>query len=295
MQGPCERLWHRIECFTVSNRGRGCHGSLQSIHIPKSAFRNSLLLAVHYLPQFIDQSDLAGSVVVVVDQLRASSTICHALAAGAKGVVPLVEVDETFARAGNYARSEIVIGGERGGLPIEGFDLGNSPTEYTPDRVFGMTVLFTTTNGARALAHAHLAQCVLVCATVNRAAIVAELVVAERVDILCAGTGGTVTREDILAAGAIVDSLCTQSQSEIGTNEWADAARREWQELIAAAKALGRNVSEQLARELRETTGGKNLLAIGHDFDLEVCAQLDALEIVPELTRSTGVIAPRET
>ena len=273
----------------------GGDATAHSIRNPNSAIRNPLHLAVHYLPQFVAQSDLAGSVVVVVDQLRASSTICHALAAGAKCVVPLVEVDETFARARDYPRSEIVLGGERSGRQIEGFDLGNSPTEYTPDRVFGLTVLFTTTNGARALAYPHLAQRVLVGATVNRAAVVAELGDVKRVDILCAGTGGTVTREDILAAGAIVDGLASQSGRELQTDAWAEAARREWLELVAAARALGRDVSDQLARELRDTTGGKNLLAIGHDFDLEVCAQLDALEIVPELNLTTGVIALRET
>jgi len=254
-----------------------------------------LHLAVHNLPQFVAPSELAGSVVVVVDQLRASSTICQALAAGAKCVVSLVEVDETFDRARSYPRSEIVLGGERGGLRIEGFDLGNSPTEYTPDRVSGLKVLFTTTNGARALAHAHLAQRVLVGATVNRAAIVAELVDVPQVDILCAGTEDTVTREDILAAGAIVDGLLAKTHHKCQTNEGADAARLQWQELVAAARAFGRSVSDHLALELRDTPGGKNLLGIGHDFDLEVCAQLDALDVVPELDLSTGAISLRQT
>ena len=247
-------------------------------------------LSVHYLPQFVEESELADSAVVVIDLLRASSTICHALSAGAKGVVPFVEVDEVRKHAGGYMQSAVVLGGERKGHRIEGFDLGNSPTEYTPEKVFGKTVLFTTTNGARAVAHARLAKRVVIGATANRRAIVAALADEPAIDILCAGTNGTVTREDILAAGAILDQLLPMPGCQWETNEWVDSARGEWQELVSIAGAIGRSVSEQLAMELRETTGGKNLLAIGHDFDLEVCAQIDTLDLVPELDSETGTI-----
>ena len=250
---------------------------------------------MHYLPQFVDASELAESVVVMVDQLRASSTICHAFSAGAKCVVPFVQVEDVFTHAQRLEPGEALFGGERGGRRIEGFHLGNSPTEYTPEKVFGQTVLFTTTNGARALDHARLAQRVLVGATVNRQAIVAELSTAKRIDILCAGTNGAVTREDILAAGAIADRLLQRFEDECDTNEWADAARREWQELLNTAHAMGRSPSAQFARELCDTPGGKNLLAIGHDFDLDICAQLDTLAIVPELDLFTGIIRSRQT
>lgn len=247
-------------------------------------------LSVHYLPQFVDESELADSVVVIIDLLRASSTICHALSAGAKSVMPMVEVDAVLEKAGGFMQSALVLGGERGGRRIEGFDLGNSPTEYTPEKVFGKTILFTTTNGARAVAHARLARRVLIGATANRRAIVGTLVDEPAIDILCAGTGGSVTREDILAAGAIVDGLLPMPGSEWETNHWVDAARGEWQELLSTAGVLGRSVSEQLTEELRETPGGKNLLAIGHDFDLETCSQVDTLDIVPELDSETGML-----
>lgn len=243
-------------------------------------------LRVHYLPQFVDETALVGSTVIVVDLLRASTTICQALAAGAKCIVPCVAVGETFTKAGEFARSQIVMGGERGGQRIEGFDLGNSPMDYTTDQVFGQTVLFTTTNGTRALAHAHLAERTLVGAAINRRAIVEAVATAERVEILCAGTGGKVTREDILAAGAIASQLDATTG-----NEFSDAARREWQELLTTAHALKRSASEQFALELRDTFGGKNLLALGYDDDLEFCAQLDALNVVPELDRTTGWIS----
>ena len=242
-------------------------------------------LAVHYLPQFVAEAELAGSTVIVIDLLRASTTICQALAAGAKCVVPSIEVDATIANAAEWERGDIVLGGERGGQRIDGFDLGNSPDEYTADQVFGRTVLFTTTNGTKALAHARLAKRVLIGATVNRQAVVDAVAHDAQVDILCAGTGGKVTREDILAAGAIA----TQLPPRI-TNEWCDAACREWSELLTTAHALQRSPSQQLANELRDTLGGKNLLSLGYDNDLTWCAQLDQLEVVPELDPATGQI-----
>ncbi|QDT01018.1 2-phosphosulfolactate phosphatase [Adhaeretor mobilis] len=245
-------------------------------------------LNIHYLPQFVAEEDLAGSTVVMVDLLRASTTICTALANGAMAVRPFVEVDATAQAAAEYEREKIVLGGERGGEPIEGFDLGNSPLEYTADVVFGQTILFTTTNGTRALGHAHLASRVLVGAAVNRQAVVERLRDEGEINILCAGTGGVVTREDILAAGAIAEPLL--SKGDWSPNEWAEAAVREWQELVTTARALGRSESEQFAEELKTTPGGRNLLGIGRDEDLPVCAQLDVLDLVPELNRENGLI-----
>jgi 2-phosphosulfolactate phosphatase len=241
------------------------------------------------LPQFVADHELAGSTVVVVDLLRASSTICHALAAGAIEILPFVEVAETAQAAAEYDRAHILLGGERGGERIDGFDLGNSPSEYTPEIVFGRRILFSTTNGTRALRHAHLAGRVLVGAIVNLSSVVESLGDAEKVDILCAGTGGHVTREDVLAAGAIVHMLQAGS-STWQTNESAKRARAEWEELCVAAHTEGRSTSEQLARELRHTQGGKNLIGIGHDDDLVVCAQIDALTVVPELDLDRGRI-----
>jgi 2-phosphosulfolactate phosphatase len=247
-------------------------------------------LAVHYLPQLVAQSELASSTVIVVDLLRASTTICQALAAGAQSVHPSVQIDASWAQLAAHldqggTRDQLLLGGERGGERIDGFDLGNSPREYTSSEVWGKRLLFTTTNGTRALAHAHLAERVLVGATINRQAVADAVADAPRVDILCAGTGGQVTREDLLAAGAIASALASTT-----TNRWCDAVRGEWQELHTTARALGRSPSEQFALELCDTLGGKNLLALGFQDDLEFCAQLDTLQVVPEFHPTSGRI-----
>ena len=245
-------------------------------------------LHVHYLPQFVGEHELADAAVVIIDQLRASTTICHALAVGASEVVPYVEVDAVLRAADSQFRNEVVLGGERGGQVIAGFDLGNSPSEYTPDLVFGKRILFTTTNGTRAIDHARLASRVVMGAAVNVDALAHAVGKEPAVHLLCAGTGGIVSRDDLLAAGAIADRLTSFRDYEM--NEAATSVVGEWHELVNAAAALGRSVSEQLALELRDTPGGKNLIAIGHDDDLVVAAQIDAKPVVPELDRQHGCL-----
>ena len=249
-------------------------------------------LRIHYLPQFVSEAELAGRTVVVVDLLRASTTICHALAAGAECVVPFVEVDATRRAAAGLDRSRTLLGGERGGELIEGFDLSNSPAEYTPDAAFGKRVLFTTTNGTRALEHARLASRVIVGAAVNRHAVCEAVAGDAEVDILCAGTGGVVGRDDVLAAGAIAQLLLHEfpTQPPRSTNEWADKALREWAELVTAARASGRSEAEQFADELTRTKHGRTLLDLDLGDDLPRCANLDSLTVVPVQDRRTGEI-----
>src|SRR4051812_11326826 len=114
-------------------------------------------LNVYNLPQEADGRELSGSVVVVIDVLRATSTICQALASGAREVVPFVEIGDAIAAANRAGRKNVILGGERRGILIDGFDLGNSPSEYTPIVIQGRPVFITTTNGTRALQHARLA------------------------------------------------------------------------------------------------------------------------------------------
>ena len=240
-------------------------------------------LNVHYLPRFVAAKELAGSAVVVIDLLRASSTICHALAAGAREVVPFLEVEDAIAAWAKGNRADIVLGGERGGTRIDGFDLGNSPSEYTPATVRGRRVFITTTNGTRALHHARFARRVLVGAFLNLSAVVRSIKDEASVEILCAGTDGEVTREDTLVAGAMVHQLCHLPSANWHLNDSAAMVGADWSLILAKAELGSRTVNEQLALELRDTPGGRNLLGIGLDQDLVDCAQVDRLSIVPEL------------
>lgn len=235
-------------------------------------------LRVFNLPRQVAPEELADSTVVVIDLLRASSTICQALAAGAREVVPFLEVEEAVAAAA-ADRANVVLGGERGGRRIEGFDLGNSPSEYTSESVGGRRVFITTTNGTRALHHARQAKQILVGAFVNLSAVARSLLDAPQVDILCAGTEGEESLEDILAAGAIVEQLVASDRAKWRLSDAAETALATWQ-------ARG----NKLAVELRFTPGGVNLLAIGMDRDLVDCARVDSLPVVPEYDPIAGRI-----
>src|SRR5437764_4244443 len=164
---------------------------------------------VHLLPELIPPGRLAGGVAVVIDVLRATTTMIYALAAGCTCVRPCAEVEEARELAGGMRAGRVLLGGERGGKPLPGFDLGNSPREYTGKLCKGCTLVLTTTNGTRALLRAAEAARTLLAGFVNYSAVCEQLRQETRpIHIICAGTEGDVTLEDTLLAGALVDYLC---------------------------------------------------------------------------------------
>ncbi|MBL9081441.1 MAG: 2-phosphosulfolactate phosphatase [Planctomycetales bacterium] len=240
-----------------------------------------LELRVHLLPALVDPADMAGRTVIVVDVLRATTTICHALAAGAECVVPCLEIDEARATAAKLG-ADARLGGERLGRRIEGFHFGNSPSEYTRESVAGRTVVFTTTNGTRAMRRAAQAGEVLMGAFVNLSAVVAAAAECERADVLCAGTGGVITAEDALFAGAVVDRLGLPAA---GLNDQALLARDAWRTFAHSGRPL--------AAALRECQGGRNLIAEGFDADIDTAAEIDARNVLPRLDLPSGRITLR--
>ncbi len=228
---------------------------------------------VHLLPQLVPAGALAGAVAVVIDVLRATTTIVHALAAGCRAVVPCAEIEEAQAAAGEMRVGRVLLGGERGGSPLPGFDLGNSPHEYTAGICRGNTLVLTTTNGTRALLRAAAADRVLVAAFVNYSAVCEQLRQDARpVHIVCAGTAGAVSLEDTLLAGAFVDCLC-----QVGEVRLNDAARLAWDGF--------ENHRELLLGALQLGAGGANLQRLGYDEDIRAAAQVDRFALVPELRR----------
>jgi 2-phosphosulfolactate phosphatase len=229
---------------------------------------------IHLLPSLVTESELAGKSVVVIDVLRATTTIVHALAAGADEVLACLEIDEALALAANLGREQVVLGGERGGLPIDGFDLGNSPTEYRRETVGGRTVVFTTTNGTRAMKYCHEASEVLLGAFCNLSAVCAVLRNVEAVHLLCAGTKGLVTREDVLLAGAIADRLADGADE---LNDEAAIAIELWRSVVSQLKSVS------LSAQLRDTAGGRNLARTNQVGDIDTAAEIDRFDLVPQL------------
>jgi 2-phosphosulfolactate phosphatase len=236
-------------------------------------------LHVHLLPDLIADGELAGKTAVVIDCLRATSTIATALAAGAREVIPCLEVDEARKRAAEFPHGSVVLGGERDGIRIEGFDFGNSPSEYTPETVGGRTIVFTTTNGTRAMMRCRDSRRIVIAALVNRRAVVELLKDETEIHIVCAGTRGKITREDALTAGAIASPL-TKSGSDWQWNDEATLAIDTWQ----AAQCQG------LIAALHASQGGRNLVKEGFKNDITLCAKLDTIELAPQLDVSTWTI-----
>lgn len=236
-------------------------------------------ISAYLLPSLVTPEQLAGRTVVVIDVLRAGTTITHALASGAARVIPCLEVADALRVARGYAgNARVLLGGERGGLPIDGFDLGNSPAEYTGDKVAGATVVFSTTNGTRAMLNCRMAQRVLIGAFVNFSALCQILATEPHVDLLCAGTNQEITREDVLLAGALADECRRSAGGDVRLNDQAEIAADAW---LAAAPQLGSQAT--LAARLAASCGGRNLLDIGQHHDIEIAATIDRLEKVPEL------------
>ena len=163
------------------------------------------------------QRDISQTVCVVFDVLRATSTMVTALANGAREIIPVCEIAEAVAL--RQARPDLLLAGERDGVRIlraqtgsVDFDLGNSPREFTRERVAGRSIAMTTTNGTRALQACRGAQRVLVGSFLNLGA-VAEWLARERPEsllIVCSGTHEEAAYEDVLGAGALCDAVWSQ-------------------------------------------------------------------------------------
>jgi 2-phosphosulfolactate phosphatase len=249
-------------------------------------------LKAHFLPALTTPDELAGTTVVVIDVLRATTVIPHALAAGAHEVIPCLEVADAMQAAAKLPQGRAVLGGERGGLKIEGFDLGNSPDEFTPKSVGGKTLVFTTTNGTRAMMHCRQARRVLLGSFVNGSAIVDALAAEDDVRLLCAGTRGEVTREDVLFAGFVAEALFRRIADRapaVEVNDQLLIARDCWQALLAAQ--VGNDLGRSLASTLRATQGGRNLKKLGLEHDIDLAAKIDRFALAPQLDLHTWRIA----
>ncbi len=232
------------------------------------------------LPELIQPSELRG-VAVVIDQLRASTTMCAALCAGANGIRTFETIDGAREHARhNQSEGPWVFGGERGGVGIPGFDLDNSPRAYSADRVAGRNILFTTTNGTRAIracAESRPRVDVLVgcLGNVSELAGVIGPPKDEPVALVCAGTHGRVSQEDVLAAGAIADRLMSVGWAAGEDDDSTRIAIKAWRQASAGPGGV--------EGALLESLGGRNLRALGLSADVAYCARLDAVPAVPRL------------
>ena len=226
-----------------------------------------------FTPGQTDELALRHRAVVVIDVLRASTTIITALANGAREIIPVATVESAVKISGNLFGDVILLGGERNGKMIEGFNLGNSPTEYTAERVKNKAIIFSTTNGSQALVRARYARELFVCGFVNMGAVADALCRGARdFTIVCAGNNGMLSMEDSVCAGMLIARVSAAAES---APELADGA--------LAARTLYRAFGRGILKMIRTSDHGRHLQDIGFGEDLKICGGVDTLSILPQL------------
>ena len=221
-----------------------------------------------------DDLQLRDKNIVVLDVLRASSTITVALNNGAREVIPVASIESAVKISGSLFGEVTLRGGERNGKMIEGFNLGNSPLEYSESAVKGKSIIYCTTNGSVALAKSRYARALIVGSFLNLTTVV-EFVKEENKDFLfiCAGrinTIGYFSLEDAVCAGMMIQKLMKYESLELTLSDSAKAAH-------ALYKTFGRSILKML----KTSEHGKFLTEIGFADDLKICAAVDSVPVLP--------------
>ena len=228
----------------------------------------------------VDPALLAEATVVVIDVVRATTTMVEALANGARAIYPTASTEEAVKLLASLGRDDTLLCGERKGVKVEGFDLGNSPAEFARTVVEGKRIVMCTTNGTVALAGVQEADRVFACAFTNLGAVADAVRGEEEVVVVCAGRMGRFSLDDAVCAGHLLKRLGVDATDSAHN----DATR--------AVLALG-DAIEPGPAFLAGTEAGRALAAIGLEADLEVCGDVDRHAIVAEL-RDRALVAPRK-
>ncbi|EDX75417.1 2-phosphosulfolactate phosphatase [Coleofasciculus chthonoplastes PCC 7420] len=242
-------------------------------------------LFIYHTPE-LTPTDTTPDCAIAVDVLRATTTIATALHAGAEAVQAFSDIDQLMQVSEQWLPEKRLRAGERGGSKVAGCDLGNSPLDCTPERVQGRRLFITTTNGTRALQRVQNAPVVLAAAMVNRQTVVKYLLEQKPETVWLVGSGweGSYSLEDTACAGAIADSLISQtdhSLSDIAGND----------EVIGAL-ALYTQWKDKMLEMFHHASHGQRLLRLNGHEDLKYCAQADSLDVLP-IQKEPGVLVKK--
>lgn len=236
---------------------------------------------VTFRAQDIDPEQVRDSWAVVIDVLRATTTITTALEAGCRAIVPALEPEEARSLAAGWTARDgrtALLGGERRAKPIPGFDLGNSPQSYRPERVRGRVIFFTTTNGTRALRLCQASRVTLCGCLRNAGALVQYLLerMPPRVLLACSGREGALAPEDVAVAGLLAGRLADcGAELRLRAREARDLAASvtDWYSFFAGVPA------------------GESLLTLGYHEDVSFCVQIDRSRVIPRYLRGAVMAA----
>ena len=236
---------------------------------------------------------MSVDVALVIDVLRATSVMTTAMASGATEITTVAEISEAFAIAADASsadtssadtssptsdsplNSKPLLCGERHCQPIDGFDFGNSPADYVRSTVGDRRLVLTTTNGTRAIVRNESARQMLAVSFLNLSATAKAVANANTVHLVCAGTNGSVSGEDVLLAGAIVEKLASKHPLV----ELCDSSR--------LAKSFWNNNADSLSLEVRlkQSLGARNLIQLGMGSDVGLCAAVDQTNVLVRRVR----------
>ncbi len=239
-------------------------------------------MKIHVLlsPLNADELYFTGKTVVVVDVLRATTTIITALKNGAKKITPVESVDFAVKVSGGISGGHTLLAGERNTLMVEGFALGNSPLEFTEEAVKDKSIILFTTNGSKAIVRAKFAENLLIASFNNVSAIANRLAeLGNDVEILCAGSNGMFCVEDTVCAGWIISAI----QEKTEDVELSDSAK--------ASLVLKKHFGKRILKMLKDSEHGQLLIGNGFEEDLKVAAEVDSTDLVPVYVQGE-IIAP---
>jgi len=214
---------------------------------------------------------LFDRVVVIIDVLRATSVILHAMSEGASEVLPLASVEEALQMAKAFPRGSLLLGGERGSGNIPGFDLGNSPREYVAEKVKEKKLILTTTNGTKAFHLVSSGKEILVGSFLNIGAVAQRCLESGRdLLIFASGDEGNFSLEDTICGGMLIDLITEKRKKSISLT---DASQ--------CAQILYQKFKNNLLEVFHLSRHGRELMNRGFGNDLAYCAQIDISSLVP--------------
>lgn len=226
-------------------------------------------------PALLPVYGLDDTTAVVIDIFRASSSMCYGLANGAQAIIPVAELTECLA----YKEKGYLLAAERDGRVVDGFDFGNSPFSYTPEKVAGKTIVLTTTNGTRAIERCKNAKKVVIGSFLNISALTQWLKKQDgHVLLVCAGWKDHMCLEDTVFAGSVVDRL--------------DAGGVELDDAALAARDLYRNGRNDLRAFLAKASHSKRMKHLHIEADIAFCLQEDLITAIPVMKKGKLVCLP---
>lgn len=254
------------------------------MNVARQTADRSVRIDVVEVPHPASPESLRDATVIIVDVLRASSTVVAALKSGATSIRLALTIEEACGY--RSADPQALLCGERNGVMPAGFDLGNSPGLYTIDRVGGRRLIMTTSNGTAAARMYCGARTLLWGALTNARAIACYAIArSDHVIIVCAGTDGAVSEDDIIAAGAI--AAAAMAVDNVTVDVGGISAIR--------ARTSFERASADLSRALAATKHGQFLMKLGHADDIREAAQLNAVTDIVPLVRNGTTINAAET